>query len=275
MAAVVRDLHFPKFRNPATTFHSLAPFHPPIICRANCAALVFLSCRVARSLAPSSLHSASSLGAHSSPGLPSRSRRRHVPLYTAVTATATSRPPLHRGPTRSRRQHVPSLHRGPNPVTAPAPLRSRPSAQAGTGHVTTPPPVRRTASPPGPATRDRPWCNASPRTWSVSPSGSPTGTVSARGHARPSPTWFPQRRPRHAPVWRRRQPVTALSGPRARPDPDTSRHDARAIRSPFALAEQANRANVLAKDPAAGAGVKHASQLRQAAQGRNCSRDMV
>jgi len=30
MAAVVRDLHFPKFRNPATTFHSLAPFHPPI-----------------------------------------------------------------------------------------------------------------------------------------------------------------------------------------------------------------------------------------------------
>ena len=23
-------------------------------------------------------------------------------------------------------------------------------------------------------------------------------------HARPSPTWFPQRRPRHTPVWRRR-----------------------------------------------------------------------
>jgi hypothetical protein len=43
-------------------------------------------------IAPSSLHSASSLGAHSSSGLPSRSRRRHVPLYTAVTATATSRP---------------------------------------------------------------------------------------------------------------------------------------------------------------------------------------
>jgi hypothetical protein len=37
-------------------------------------------------------------------------------------------------------------------VTASAPLRSRPSAQAGTGHVSTPPPVRRTASPPGPAT---------------------------------------------------------------------------------------------------------------------------
>ena len=29
MAAVVRDLHFPKFRNPATTFHSLAPFTHP------------------------------------------------------------------------------------------------------------------------------------------------------------------------------------------------------------------------------------------------------
>ena len=163
----------------------LGTLHPPNICRANCAALDFLSCRVARSLAPSSLHSASSLGAHSSPGLPSWSRRRHVPLYTAVTATATSRPPLHRGPTRSRRQHVPSLHRGPNPVMASAPLRSRPSAQAGTGHVSTPPPVRRTASPPGPATGTGLGATHPPGPGACRRPAPRTGTVSARGHARP------------------------------------------------------------------------------------------
>ena len=38
-------------------------------------------------------------------------------------------------------------------------------------------------------------------------------------------------------------------GPGARPDPATSRLDARAAQSPFALAEQANLPNVLVKDP--------------------------
>ena len=38
------------------------------------------------------------------------------------------------------------------------------------------------------------------------------------------------------------------SGPGARPDPATSRHDARAILSPSALAEHANLSNILEKD---------------------------
>jgi len=112
MAAVVRDLHFPKFRNPATTFHSLAPFHPPIICRANCAALVFLSCRVARSLAPSPLHMASSLGAlspRSTNPVTATSRHRFTPLSRPRRLHV---PSLHRGQTRSRRHHAPALHRG-------------------------------------------------------------------------------------------------------------------------------------------------------------------
>jgi hypothetical protein len=245
----------------------LGTLHPPNICRANCASLVFFSCRVARSLAPSSLHSASSLGAHSSPGLPSRSRRRHVPLYTAVTATATSRPPLHRGPTRSRRQHVPSLHRGPNPVTASAPLRSRPSAQAGTGHVSTPPPVRRTASPPGPV----------------------NGTGLGATHP-PGPGAC--RRP--APRWDRSRPGAMLGPvrlgslkdvrvtPQCGVDDNRSRHPA--AREPGLTRTPADTThgrfdprlrsqskpivpNVLAKDPPAGAGVKYAGQHRQAAQG--------
>ena len=92
MAAVVRDLHFPKFRNPATTFHSLAPFHPPIICRANCAALVFsfVSCRSLTSslTTPHGIFSWGTLSPVYQPGHGDITS----PLYTAVTATATSRP---------------------------------------------------------------------------------------------------------------------------------------------------------------------------------------
>jgi hypothetical protein len=92
------------------SLHFLAPFHPPIICRAKSAALVSFSCRVARSLAPSPLHSALLLG-HSLPGLPTWSRRHHVPLYTAVQpGHGDITPPL---TPRSRPQrhfdHVPRL----------------------------------------------------------------------------------------------------------------------------------------------------------------------
>ncbi len=199
---------------------------------------------------------------------------------STIPVTATSRPslhrghghgditsPLHRGPTRSRRQHVPSLHRGPNPVTASAPLRSRPSAQAGTGHVSTPPPVRRTASPPGPA----------------------TGTGLGATHP-PGPGAC--RRP--APRWDRSRPGAMLGPVRlgslkdVRVTPHCGVDDHRswhpAAREPGLTRTPADTthgrfdprlrsqskpmvSNVLAKDPPAGAGVKYAGQHRQAAQG--------
>ena len=89
----------------------MAPFHPPIICRAKSAALVSFSCRVARSLVPSPLHSASSLGTLSprSTNLVTAAPR---PLFTPRSnpVTATSRP---RFAQRSRPQrhfgHVPRL----------------------------------------------------------------------------------------------------------------------------------------------------------------------
>ena len=70
----------------------------------------FLLCRVARSLACPHSTRLLLLG-HSLPGLPTSHGGITSPLYTVVTASA--------------------------------PLWSRPSARAGTGHVTTPPPARR------------------------------------------------------------------------------------------------------------------------------------
>jgi hypothetical protein len=96
--ADLQDLRLTQNLKPCHYISFLGTLHPPIICRAKSAALVFLSCRVARSLVPSPLHSALLLG-HSLPGLPTWSRRHHVPS-------------LHRGPTRSRRHHAPALHRG-------------------------------------------------------------------------------------------------------------------------------------------------------------------
>jgi hypothetical protein len=131
----------------------------------------FLSCRVARSLAPLTTPLGFfSWGTHS-PGLPSRSRRRHrrhVPLYTAVMATA--------------------------------PLWSRPSARAGPGHVATTSSCRgETACPPSSRNGTGLDATHSPRIWSLSPSDSLGGPVTVRGHARLKPTWFPLSRPCHAP----------------------------------------------------------------------------
>ena len=97
-----------------------------------------------------------------------------------------------------------------------------------------------------------------PRIWSVSPSDSLPGSVTARGHARPMPTWFTLGHGQgpcsaHADlVYPKVVPVTspvALTdnrsrhpwGPGASPDPVSIRHDARAILSPSALDEHANR----------------------------------
>ena len=103
----------------------------------------------------------------------------------------------------------------------------------------------------------------------------PDGNGLGQGPCSASPTWFPQRRPRHAPLWRRRHPVTALSGPRARPDPDTSRHDARAIRSPYALAEQANRPKCPGEGPYGRCRCKVRRPTTTSHSRHNCSRDMV
>ncbi len=63
---------------PCHSISFLVTLHPPNICRATCAAPVFFSCRVARSLAPSDSTRLLLLG-HSLPGLPTQSWRHHVP----------------------------------------------------------------------------------------------------------------------------------------------------------------------------------------------------
>ncbi len=77
-------------------------------------------------------------------------------------------------------------------VMATAPLWSRPSARAGTGHVANASSCRvETACPPG--SRNGTGLDAThyPRIWSLSPSDSLGGPATVRGHARPKPTWFP------------------------------------------------------------------------------------
>ena len=108
--ADLQDLRLTQILKPCHYISFLGTLHPPIICRAKSAALVSFTCRVARSLVPSPLHSALLLGL-SLPGLPTWSRRHHVPLYTAVQpGHGDITPPLYTA------------------VTASAPLRSRPSA---------------------------------------------------------------------------------------------------------------------------------------------------
>ncbi len=134
----------PKFRNPATSFHSLAPFNPPNIRRANCAATSFLSCRVACSRAP-----------HTTP--PRLLLLGHTLPRSSDPVTATSRPPLHRGhghgaslttsPGPGRQGSRPPLHHGqglkPTLVTSLGPGR----------HGLSPPPAAaRLLAHPAPAT---------------------------------------------------------------------------------------------------------------------------
>jgi len=177
--------------------------------------------------------------------------------------TAAPRPPLHRGPTRSRRHHAPLAQA----VTAPAPLRSRPSAQAGTGHVPTPPPVRRTASPPGPVNGTGLGATHPPGP------GACRRPAPRRERSRPGAMLGPVR-------------LGSLKDVRVTPqcgvDDNRSRHPA--AREPGLTRTPADTThgrfdprlrsqskpivpNVLAKDPPAGAGVKYAGQHRQAAQG--------
>ena len=160
-------------------------------------------------------------------------------------------------------------------VTASAPLRSRPSAQAGTGHVSTPPPVRRTASPPGPVTGTGLGATHPPGP------GACRRPAPRRERSRPGAMLGPVR-------------LGSLKDVRVTPqcgvDDNRSRHpaarepgltrtpaDTTHGRSDPRLRSQSKPIvpNVLAKDPPAGAGVKYAGQHRQAAQGANCSRDMV
>ncbi len=101
-------------------WHPLPTQHSPRYLRCSS----FLSCRVACSSAPHTTpFGFFSWGTHS-PGLPSRSRRRHVPLYTTFMATAPlwSRPSA--GPARVTWQPPPPaaarLLAHPAPATGPA-----------------------------------------------------------------------------------------------------------------------------------------------------------
>ena len=138
--STVQARHFEALPPHFIHWHPLPTQHSPRQLRR----ISFFSCRVARPLASSSLHSASSLGEHT-PGLPTRSRRRHVPLYTAVTAMAPTSP---RPSARANEGSRPSLHHGlglgPTLVTSLGP-------RAGTG-LPSPPAAARLLAHPAPAT---------------------------------------------------------------------------------------------------------------------------
>ena len=145
----------PKFRNPAISFHSMAPFtHPTLAALApphHSAWLLLLGHTLPRSTIP----------------VTATSR----PLYTAVMATA--------------------------------PLWSRPSARAGTGHVaTTFSCLGETAYPLGSRNGTGLTATHPPRIWSLSPSDSLGRPVTVRGHARLKPTWFPLKSSLSRPQWR-------------------------------------------------------------------------
>ena len=85
-------------------------------------------------------------------------------------------------------------------ATATAPLWSRPSARAGTGHMANTSSCRgATACPPGALIGTGCVATHAPRIWSVSPSDSLPGSVTARGQARQQLTWFALKSSRHAP----------------------------------------------------------------------------
>ena len=176
-----------------------------------------MSCRSLTSSLTTPPGLASSLGAHSPPGLPSRSRRRHVPF------TPRSWPRRHSG-------HVPRP--GPARATWQPP----------------PPAAARLLAHPAPATGPA-WTQRIPPGSGAITVRLPWGTGHGKGATPGSGRrGFPKVVPVTPPVAltdiRSRHPV----GLRAQPEPVTSRHDARAILSPSALAEHANLANVLEKD---------------------------
>jgi hypothetical protein len=174
------------------------------------------------------------------PGLPTRSRRRHVPLYTAVTAMAPTSP---RPSARADKGHVP-LYTTVRPSGLPW---SRPSAHAGTG-LPSPPAAARLFAHPAPATGPA-WLQRIPPGPGAHTVRLPLGTGHGKGpcsaRARigfPKSSW--SRPQRASTVYRSRQP-----GLKALPDPATSRLDARAAQGPVRSTEHANRPTVLEKDP--------------------------
>jgi hypothetical protein len=151
VGTVLQALHIPKILKPCHSVSLLGTLHPPNICSATCAPLVFFSCRVARSLA--------------------------LPHSTRLLLLGHSLPGL---PTQSRRHHVPSLHRGHGHSATP--FTSLGSGRHG--------PRGKTSSCCGATTcptgsRNGTGLDAThpPRIWSVSPSDSLPGSVTARGHA--------------------------------------------------------------------------------------------
>ena len=183
-----------------------------------------MSCRLLTSVTPHTTR-ASSLGEHPPPpGLPTRSRRRHVPLYTAVTAMAPTSP---RPSARADKGHVPLY----TTVWASGLPWSRPSAHAPARAYRLLQP-RRDSLPTRLPQRDRPGCNASPQDRELTPSGSLAGPVTVRDHARLRPASVSLSRPGHAPhrastVHRSRQtaPEPCLTRPPA--DSTHGRHKAR------------------------------------------------
>ena len=210
----------------------------------------FLSCRVACSPAPHTTPFGLLLLGHTLPRSTIPVTATSRPLHTAVMATAPlwSRPSAQAGtgpaglPSWSRRRHVPFTPRSwprhhPGHVPRPGPARV---------HLLLP---RRDCLPTRLPQRDRPGRNASPQDPEPITVRLPWGTGHGKGPCSAqadlvSPKVVPVTPPAAQTDNRSRH-----SGSGALPDPSTSRLDARAAQSPFALAEQANLPNVLAKDP--------------------------
>jgi hypothetical protein len=142
-------------------------------------------------------------------------------------------------PTQSRRHHVPSLHRchghSATLVTSLGSGRHGPHGK----HLLLP---RRDCLPTGRSYRDRLGCNASPQDLERITVRLPSGIGHGKGPGSATadlvyPKVVPVTPPVALTVNRSRHSV----GPRAQPDPGTRRHDARAILSPSALDEHANR----------------------------------
>ena len=154
-------LYKPKVSKPCHLISFLGTLYPPNIRRATCAALVFFRVVSPAHQRPKPLH----LGFFSwdtlSPGLPSRSRRRHVPFTPRSWPRRHSRHVPRPGPSR-----LTSLY---TTVMASAPPWSRPSARAGTGHHLLLP--RRDCLPTRLPQRDRPGRNASPQDLEPTPLG--------------------------------------------------------------------------------------------------------
>ncbi len=176
---------------------------------------LFVSCRSLTSFP--TLHSASSLG--------TLSPRSSNPVTAASRPLFTPRPRPQR-----HASHVPRL--GPARSTWQNLLL-----------------LRRDCLPNRLPQRDRPGRNASPQDLERITVRLPSGIGHGKGPCPATaglvyPKVFPVTSPAALTDNRSRHPV----GPGAQPDPVSSRHDARAISSPFALAEHANLPTVLEKD---------------------------